>query len=82
MFIFAIFPGAFVNFVDEFEDLNPIQKLKIYCAGAWHNAIIVLIAVLFTLSISFWMSPLYSYGDGVSVLAVDEVNIISIIFKC
>jgi len=72
MFIFAIFPGAFVNFVDEFEDLNPIQKLKIYCAGAWHNAIIVLIAVLFTLSISFWMSPLYSYGDGVSVLAVDE----------
>lgn len=72
MFLFFIFPGAFVTFLDEFEDLLPLNKLKIYCAGAWHNVVIVIIATLLTMSMSVWMSPLYQYNQGTMILAVDE----------
>ena len=74
MFLFFIFPGAFVTFLDEFEDLLPLNKLKIYCAGAWHNVVIVIIATLLTMSMSVWMSPLYQYNQGTMILAVDEVR--------
>lgn len=74
VFIFLVFPGAFVAFVDEFEDLSPFNKMKIYCAGVWHNVIIVLIALLLSTTLTFWMSPFYVYNDGAMVLAVDSVS--------
>ena len=50
-----------------------MRQLRIYCAGVWHNFIIVLVAigVLFTLPWLLW--PCYSFGDGVAITSVIEV---------
>lgn len=41
-----IYPGAFVNIREELRDLAPLKQLKIYCAGAWHNAVLGLVRAL------------------------------------
>jgi S2P endopeptidase len=74
MFVFLVFPGAFVNFVDEFEGLSHFNKLKIFCAGTWHNFVLVLVALFLSFTLTTTMIPLYSYGEGASVLYVDEVR--------
>ena len=39
-------PVAYVRFRDNHYDLTPWRQLKVYCAGAWHNFVLYLIAYL------------------------------------
>ena len=73
-FVFIIFPGAFVSFVDEFQNLTHFNRLKIYCAGTWHNLLLVMLALLLSFSMPLIMSPLYSYEEGAVVAVVDQVG--------
>jgi S2P endopeptidase len=44
--LFFIFPGAFVDLCsDHLDVISSIRQLRIYCAGVWHNVILVLIAL-------------------------------------
>lgn len=53
IFIFFVLPTAYVSLPgDELEQLNPWAKLKIYCAGAWHNIVLSFI-IFVALSIFF-----------------------------
>jgi S2P endopeptidase len=40
LFLIFIYPGAYVNIREELRELPPLKQLKIYCAGAWHNAVL------------------------------------------
>ena len=68
-----IFPSAFVRFNSDFEDLSPSKRLKIYCAGAWHN--IVLVFMAFALLYSMAYLPLQS-NSGAYVQSVNSVHIL------
>lgn len=41
-----IFPGAYVDLCsDHLMILSPLRQLRIFCAGVWHNLILVLVAL-------------------------------------
>jgi S2P endopeptidase len=41
----CIFPGAYVDLcTDHLIVISPIRQLRIFCAGVWHNFMLVLIA--------------------------------------
>lgn len=72
MFLMFIYPGAFVNFVEGFDELSPKKQLQIYCAGAWHNTVGALIAIAILTALPVLLSPLYLTGEGVVVHSVME----------
>ncbi|KAI9025250.1 hypothetical protein CLU79DRAFT_744718 [Phycomyces nitens] len=48
VFVYYLYPGAFVNVPDQpLQLLTPFRQLKIVCAGVWHNAILYLLTLLF-----------------------------------
>lgn len=47
--------------------LSPMQKLRISCAGVWHNLVLALFAWIFYESTFFILSPLYMSNAGIYV---------------
>lgn len=72
MFLMFIYPGAFVNFVEGFDELSPKKQLHIYCAGAWHNTVGAVLAIAVLTALPVLLSPLYLTGEGVVVHSVME----------
>ena len=78
VFLAFIYPGAFVDLnADSLYSARPWQQLKTYCAGVWHNVVIVVIAVVYLRFAWVFLFPLYSTGDGAVVSAVVPGSIIS-----
>lgn len=84
IFLYFFYPGAFVSFSDlHFNKCLFREKLRILCAGVWHNIVIFLFGMfilnsgIITLSMS-----LTGYrsveGTGVSVISVEVRKIIII----
>jgi hypothetical protein len=47
----ALFPGAYVSLSNErMDQLAPLQRLQIICAGIWHNFVLVLALWAFVIS--------------------------------
>ncbi|XP_076330816.1 membrane-bound transcription factor site-2 protease [Tachypleus tridentatus] len=75
LFIFGIFPGAFVDLPTEHVSmLSAWQQLQLFCAGVWHNMILAGIAGLLLLMNPYFASLLYQSDAGVSVISVDQVS--------
>ena len=79
IFLYFLYPGAFVSFSDQyFAKCSPVKKLRILCAGVWHNIVVFLFGMfilnsgLITLSMSLTGYRLVE-GIGVSVVGVEEV---------
>jgi len=80
VFILAIYPGAFVDIsTEQLQTATPVQQLRIYCAGVWHNFVIVIVALITLLLLPSFLFPLYSSGQAAFVTFVAEVLIFS---KC
>jgi S2P endopeptidase len=47
------------------------RRLRILCAGVWHNVVLSLVALMLLYAISH--SPLYKLDQGVVVTSVDQV---------
>ncbi|KAI4500217.1 hypothetical protein M0802_004634 [Mischocyttarus mexicanus] len=64
-------PVAFVNINNEqFESLPLRNRLRITCAGIWHNIILAaLAAAILVLSTWFW-APLYNINNGVYIKSI------------
>jgi S2P endopeptidase len=80
VFVFLIYPGALVDISNDLHVISPMRQLRIFCAGAWHNFVIVVVAFLALYSSSIWMSPLYSYPDprgGAVIASVAPVRTIN-----
>lgn len=46
IFLVAIFPGAYVDLCqDHIFVISPLRQLRIFCAGVWHNFVLVLFAL-------------------------------------
>ncbi|CAB4416729.1 unnamed protein product [Rhizophagus irregularis] len=86
IFLYFFYPGAFVSFSDlHFNKCLFREKLRILCAGVWHNIVIFLFGMfilnsgIITLSMS-----LTGYrsveGTGVSVISVESTDLTGILY--
>ncbi|XP_020386760.1 membrane-bound transcription factor site-2 protease [Rhincodon typus] len=73
VFIFVIYPGAFVDlYTNHLQLISPIQQLRVFCAGVWHNFILALMALLVLYSLPIFLFPLYYTAIGALVTEVAE----------
>eukprot|EP01117_Protostelium_nocturnum_P017200 TRINITY_DN6968_c0_g1_i1.p1 TRINITY_DN6968_c0_g1~~TRINITY_DN6968_c0_g1_i1.p1 ORF type:complete len:495 (+),score=143.38 TRINITY_DN6968_c0_g1_i1:33-1517(+) len=79
IFLMAIYPGAFVEFKQDFlqeegeeelstpnlmkKKISPFQQLKIICAGSWHNAVLAFAACILLYLLPLVLFPFYSSLD-------------------
>ena len=76
MFIMAIYPGAFVDLhSDHLQAISPARQLRIYCAGIWHNLVLVALGIFVFYALPYLLSPLYITGAGVIITDVLKVCI-------
>ncbi|CAG9531778.1 unnamed protein product [Cercopithifilaria johnstoni] len=93
--LLAIYFGAYVEIdAAAVRRLSSIQKLRISCAGVWHNLVLALFAWIFYESTSFIVLPLYMSDAGVYVrdiqrdsplsgpLGLQKGNVIQVINGC
>lgn len=75
MFFMAVYPGAFVDlYTEHLTVISPLRQLRIYCAGVWHNAVLVLVGLLLLWSLPYFLVPIYVTGQGAVVLNVIKVS--------
>ncbi|XP_073421942.1 membrane-bound transcription factor site-2 protease isoform X3 [Dendrobates tinctorius] len=73
MFIFVVYPGAFVDlFTTHLQLISPVQQLRIFCAGVWHNFILGLLGILILFPLPAILYPFYYTGVGALVTEVFE----------
>ncbi|XP_063730150.1 LOW QUALITY PROTEIN: membrane-bound transcription factor site-2 protease [Eleginops maclovinus] len=71
MFVFVVYPGAFVDlFTTHLNIISPIQQLRIFCAGVWHNFVLCVAALAFLFLLPIFLFPMYSTGGGALVTEV------------
>jgi len=75
LFLMLIYPGAFVEMSTEhLQIISPMRQLRIYCAGVWHNFIIVIISIAILFTFPWFIMPFYTTGTGVVITQVSEVK--------
>lgn len=75
MFFMAVYPGAFVDlYTEHLTVISPLRQLRIYCAGVWHNAVLVLVGLLILWCLPYILVPVYVTGQGAVVLNVLKVS--------
>lgn len=75
IFILLLYPGAYVDLSTEhLQIISPLRQLRIYCAGVWHNFIIVLASVIFLFVLPWLLVPFYTVGNAVVLTHVLEVS--------
>ena len=75
IFFMVLYPGAFVDlFTEHLAVISPLRQLRIYCAGVWHNFILVLIAVGFLLILPSVLSLGYVSNQGAVILDLSKVR--------
>lgn len=68
IFVLIVYPGAFVDLnTDSVMASSSWKRLRVFCAGVWHNFVIVLMAAAFLVSMPYLLSPFYSRGAGATV---------------
>ncbi|XP_050391214.2 membrane-bound transcription factor site-2 protease isoform X2 [Patella vulgata] len=78
LFLFVLYPGAYVDLSSEhLNAVSPLRQLRIYCAGVWHNFIIVIGAIIMLLFLPFILMPFYSTGQAVVITSVLEGSPVS-----
>lgn len=66
--ILFILPVAYVNLgTEKFNSLNPWRKLRITCAGVWHNVVLAVLAYVLFCCLPFVFSSLFYVNNGVFV---------------
>lgn len=82
IFILALYPGAFVDLSTEhLQVVSPIRQLRIYCAGVWHNFVIVIFAILALIFLPLFLLPFYHSGHSAVITGVLEVSQMNICLK-
>ena len=77
IFMLFLYPGAFVDLhSDHLNVISPRRQLRIYCAGVWHNFVLVLCALLLLLSLPVLLAPFYTSGIGVVVVSVPQDSVL------
>ena len=78
VFLLFLYPGAFVDLhSDHLAVISPKRQLRIYCAGVWHNVILVLFSFLLLWGLPLLLAPLYTSGIGAYVTSVHKDNVLT-----
>ena len=78
VFMLFLYPGAFVDLhSDHLTIISPKRQLKIYCAGVWHNVILVLCAFGVMWLLPYMFAPFYSTGVGAVVTSVPHNSVLA-----
>ncbi|ESN99309.1 hypothetical protein HELRODRAFT_107238 [Helobdella robusta] len=78
IFLLLLYPGAYVDVCPHHvQSISAMRQLRIYCAGVWHNIVIVLLAVAFLICFPTFISLFYYSGRGVLVTRVNSDSPIS-----
>ena len=71
----AVYPGAFVDlYTEHLTVISPLRQLRIYCAGVWHNAVLVLVGLLLLWCLPYVLVPAYVTGQGAVVMNILKVS--------
>ncbi|CAF3695094.1 unnamed protein product [Rotaria sordida] len=72
-FLFLLYPGAYVDLHQEqLQMISAVRQLRIYCAGVFHNMILVAIAVIFLLLNPMFLRYFYTEAATVYRVAKDS----------
>ena len=75
IFLMVVYPGAFVDLhTDHLKAISAARQLRIYCAGIWHNFVLVLLAIAVLFTLPYLLNPLYATGTGVVITNVVKVG--------
>ncbi|KAF6022735.1 MBTPS2 [Bugula neritina] len=78
MFVFVIYPGAFVDMHSEtLFAVSAWKQLKIFCAGVWHNLVVVLIGALMLYSLPTTLRPFYTLNENLVIVSHTENSVVS-----
>lgn len=78
IFVLFLYPGAFVDLhSDHLAVISPKRQLRIYCAGVWHNFILVLLSLVLLWGLPFLLAPFYTTGIGAYVTLVEKDTVLS-----
>ncbi|CAF1571222.1 unnamed protein product [Adineta ricciae] len=70
-FLFLVYPGAYVDLHQEqLQMISAVRQLRIYCAGVFHNMVLVLIALIFLLLNPIFLR--YFYTEAATVYRVSK----------
>lgn len=73
--LFFILPVAYVSLpTDKLLAVSLKKRLCIFTAGVWHNICLSFIAYLLYCSLPTIFSPLFEYGNSISVSKVDKLS--------
>ncbi|KAM4796985.1 membrane-bound transcription factor site-2 protease [Rhinophrynus dorsalis] len=73
MFLFIVYPGAFVDlYTSHLQLVSPVQQLRIFCAGVWHNFVLCVVGILILFPLPALLFPMYNTGVGALVTEVIE----------
>ncbi|NXS17134.1 MBTP2 protease, partial [Mystacornis crossleyi] len=73
IFIFIVYPGAFVAlFTALLQLISPVQQLRIFCAGVWHNFVLGVASFMVLFLLPAILFPFYYTGVGALVTEVTE----------
>lgn len=77
LFLLILYPGAYVDLSSEhLQVVSPLRQLRIYCAGVWHNFVIVIFALIVIFILPILLIPFYSTGSAVVITQVSEVSLL------
>ncbi|KAF5278657.1 hypothetical protein FQA39_LY00699 [Lamprigera yunnana] len=68
--VLFVVPVAYVKINFEKSTLNPWKKLRILCAGVWHNVVLALIMFLLYIIVSYALSTVFYVDNGVYITHV------------
>lgn len=78
VFMLFLYPGAFVDLhSDHLTVISPRRQLKIYCAGVWHNVILVMCAMGLLWALPYLLAPFYDTGMGAVVTSVAHDSVLA-----
>lgn len=81
LFLLIIYPGAFVDLSTEhLQIVSPLRQLRIYCAGVWHNFVIVIIALIVLLILPALLFPFYTTSTAIVITQVSQVGLLILLF--
>lgn len=72
-FIAVLLPGAYVK-LRGVEDMSPRSQLRVYCAGAWHNVVSAILALLVLKVLPLVLAPGFVIGGGALVVFVPPIS--------
>ena len=77
LLVVLVLPAAFVDLCSEsLTALPPARRLRVLCAGVWHNVVLCAAAAALLAAMPLLTAPFYHSNQGVLVYDVHQVGML------